>query len=632
MSYSTKYRLSYTDFFAQSVQIDIMQSGYSGAVTEINGAGEPLLITHDTSSDFLFDPILGTWVTLRLYEDTVNKFQELFTSDGREWKVIIFIAGSAYFKGFILPDYYQSPYKHVGYHVEVIAADQLGLLRNYDYDYYQPFEIKRPIDMLATILNKTDLELDIREGVNIYEDGMNQTAADSPLDQCWIDQENYSDSDGKPLDCYIVLKDLLLKFCAVIRQVNGQWHIWRPSEAVASYTRRQWEWEAGAYSYANNASYNPIVSTTSTAVAKASLVRIMNEGTLFLQSGYKDYNLIQNYGPRISLVKNHDFIDWIDSSSPTYWSKSGATPVQIGDRCRLNKQNTITNYIYQSFDITKSSTQVLKLRLKFQTYLDPEAEQVAYFYVEIKTYDSAGHYWKYWDFSNNSWSNDVKRYTHTFILGIQDIDIEVISSVLGIDQAGKLHVFIYEPYQSALFSDDFHVIVDRLGITVMDYSDSVAEDFDEENENMIAVNALNNLRGDEIEILTADLPGIQNTVHIYGGGIYLDENRESLTNLWEEPGREEWPLLDYLKEKIGLQYAFAQKMLSVNILTKLIIGDTTIREINDGNKLFHINRATWNQKSGIWQCELTENKMVTEYLVDEEDEYIYDEEGQKIQG
>ena len=101
MAHGTKYQLIYTDNFGQTVQIDFQKDGYSGGVTTFKGGGDPLEINHDTASDFILDPILGTWVRVRILVQSNFGYSDLLTTDSREWLCIVTIAGSVYFKGYV---------------------------------------------------------------------------------------------------------------------------------------------------------------------------------------------------------------------------------------------------------------------------------------------------------------------------------------------------------------------------------------------------------------------------------------------------------------------------------------------------------------------------------------------------
>ena len=70
MSYGTKYTLEFPDYYNQACQVLIEEDGYAGASTDIKGTDVPFVLSPETPSDFILDPINGTSATLRLMSET----------------------------------------------------------------------------------------------------------------------------------------------------------------------------------------------------------------------------------------------------------------------------------------------------------------------------------------------------------------------------------------------------------------------------------------------------------------------------------------------------------------------------------------------------------------------------------
>ena len=624
MAYGTKYRLAYTDNFSQAVQIDLQQDGYSGGITAVSGAGNPLTIQHDTIDDFLFNPILGTWVTVRLLATSNFLYSEFFTTDSREWKVEITIAGSVTYTGFSAPDEYQQPYKASPYHIEIVFTDQLGALRGLAYDQMVQFSIRTPKQMIEVILAKTDLDLNMREGINLYETNMNSTTADSVIDQCYIDQESYiKDADNSEMfDCYSVLYDLLLKFGAVIRQVDNEWHIWRPSEATAAYQRRLWTWNSGTkqFAYTSTASYDPRLTTTQEPETHADRVRVMNRGSMMIIPPWKQYTLRQTYTIRDNVVLNSDFEDWLSTTQPSNWSKVGTiTTTQLQDKCKIAAQTVLdlNDYILSVIDtVDQTATQKIRFNLNLLTSVVPSTTLSIYFQVLL-----VGSSTFYWDFTDDTWSASVKTFTQDFTARAETIEFEFESAAISPGfTSGSIFVRIIQPVCSNTAS---FISVDLCTVQFLLASGA---DFTDSKYEMVTINADNNFIPPDLEIKTADIGNYVNLKNVFASGMYTDILRTTRTSAW---GDSSALLLDVLKEIIANQYEQPIELLTVNMYSKLIKGDSTIVESDHSSNKYHINRMQYDQKQGIYRVELTQ-LYTTGFLLMESGDQLLQEDGSSL--
>src|SRR5690606_3402998 len=92
--------------------------------------------------------------------------------------------------------------------------------------------------LIAYILKKTGLNLNIRVGINLYAVGMDTTDADDPLDQAYVDCDTYYINTNDPTLDY-VLRQILESFGACIIQEFGVWNIVRVEERVGEYDYRE---------------------------------------------------------------------------------------------------------------------------------------------------------------------------------------------------------------------------------------------------------------------------------------------------------------------------------------------------------------------------------------------------------
>jgi len=645
MAYGTKYRLAYTDNFSQAVQIDLQQDGYSGGITAVSGAGTPLFINHDTAADFLFEPILGTWVTVRLLATSNFLYNEFFTTDSREWKCEITIAGAVVYTGFAAPGQFQQPYRAAPYHIEVIFTDQLGALRSLPYPTQMTtYENQLDINIIAGCLSQTGLNLNMREGINLYEENMDQTTADSPLDQCYRDMEAFINDDGTMVDCYTILRDILLNYQAVIRQVNNEWHIWRPSEQVATYQRRLWTWstEAQGWTYTSTASFDPRLTTTSATEAMATKVRIMNNGDMMILDPWKQYVLNRKLKRRVSILLNPDWSSWIDENTPKNWTQKDSPVItRHYDGMKLKADTgapygSLKQVVPLLFTTPMTDSMI---RLDFNVNLYVPAGEEAQFWMDIKMAGTSTYYYK-WDL-----------FGMTVVGGLAAVPVISIDNSAGAKDYNGSHTIKAVAAQTVDIGDaelsieiylvgdstDAFCILEPLNFVVTNYA--FWGDPPENIEELVTVNADNNYIPSDIEILSGYLPEqitydvrgnlyapTKNLYLVYGSGTYLDAARTTLLDAWGDSGV---LLSEILKEIVNNQYEQPTELLTVNIYSKLIKGDSTLIEADHSSNKYFINRTQYDQKHGICRVEITQLYTVG-YLLEETGDYLLQEDGSSL--
>jgi len=647
MAYVTKYQLNIAaNYFGQAVVCNLKKRDYAGASSYLKGSGDsPIMLTYDTASDDIFNPINGTYLTLNIMEEVSFALSELYTTDAREWRVELLVDASTVFEGFILPDIFQMPYKDTPYHISIVAADQLGYLRNVYFDQKNMYDNLLLINIIAACLAKTDLGLNLREAVNVYEDAQDSGNADSPLDQTYVDMEAYINDDGTMMDCYTILSDLLRNFQAILRQVNGEWHIWRPSEASTSYRRRLWTWgeEAQGWLYTSNALYNPVKSTTSSSGSP--LIRIMDNGSLMTIPPWKQYILKRHYKKRKSILLNHNFTDWIDFNTPMNWTKSDSPTVSRHDNGVLIYADTAAPYglLLQTAPIkviTPMSDSTWKIKVRYTIFVPGTKE--ADLYITILLWPTAP--LDQWSWVGNVWgvSNDpIKSVDNSGNAGAyyESFDAEFVINNYSSDY-GEVNLSA----SISLHGDDAtaFAIVEYIELSITNH-ESQYGDAPENLEQLVTVNDNNNYIADDINLLSGELPDllvydrrgdtytpVANKRLIYGSGFYNDAARDDLCEDWEDPDATgQKSLLSLLKEKIGNQYRYPTEMISCDILTSQIVGDSTIQEINNSNNLYMINRDTWNLKSGVHTIEMTQIYNIGKLLLETGD-FLLTEAGDKI--
>jgi len=352
------YRTEFTDRLGVDWKIEFLIGG-GGAVSSMTGADDSLTIEYMSSSEELFDsPIKGSIIDVRVYSTSNFQWIGLYTEGDLDTKINVYYdnAGDVLFwTGYVLSGAYSEPYDGVSYPVVVSAGDGLGYLKKIPYDNAGTPYTGRKTDALIVwdILSKIGATT-FSEYVNLYEDTMDQTATDSPLDQVETDVSLF---DGD--DCYDVLTEVLAKYNACIRQVNGVFVIYRPLELYNATTNGRTYTSATVHGAAAQLTPNVLFSRTGALTD----IKQVDGGDLDIQPGAENLDMIQDFGNKESWIETYKFrVDDYNYGGAAFanWTSSGGClqePLETkcpgeGNGVLINSHNTYpasTKYIYQVF-------------------------------------------------------------------------------------------------------------------------------------------------------------------------------------------------------------------------------------------------------------------------------------------
>lgn len=219
--------------------------------------------------------------------------------------------------GFVLADSYSKELR-IDATYSIQATDRLGSLANYDYidlTGTPPGEVshgltptptnrhQRVLTSLANALQSAGIFLPIVSAVNLYEEGMDATDDDDPLDQLYIDELNFCDEDLALGDCYTVVDKIMRIFKSRIFQSGGFWFVQRiedfknPEVAYRVFTFGN----GYPYSYHSTTSHVKTVNKTDFAVLFCGVEEV--------SPAYKKIDVTQNYGKLISMFPGFTFED-----------------------------------------------------------------------------------------------------------------------------------------------------------------------------------------------------------------------------------------------------------------------------------------------------------------------------------
>lgn len=250
--YGVKYRLDFTDMLVESSKLnrtDILERAYSGPVIEFWSGEKPVTIRYEGDRDDPNVALVPSNAVIQLLVRTQGEFNELFLGDDRKYLVNHYIGDDEpgleiYWTGYVIPEFHSEPYLFEPYVLEITASDGLGELKNADFKDINDNVFKgelSAIKIIAEILKKTALDINIRSGINVFDSGMTTGPDDDPLEQVYIDSRIYYSVKKVPDKCDEVLKTIVDPFRGQIFQSMGVWWIIRLSDAVGTFPYREFD-------------------------------------------------------------------------------------------------------------------------------------------------------------------------------------------------------------------------------------------------------------------------------------------------------------------------------------------------------------------------------------------------------
>lgn len=317
--YGLKHFAEYDDFNGDTTTINIYKKQYIGSSSESTAGGTPVRILTGKRGEVKHYPIKGSEARISLISDTNFKFLEFYTLGSLDFRVDILKEGDLFWRGFIVPEQYNEPYRQPPYPIDISATDGLGDLKEFDFGYdtyapnpFNPSQIiktfnkysgrMRHIDVIVICLNKIGLDLPIYTAVGIFEDDMPTTDPYDPLYYIYVDADNYY-PDNVPLNCYDVLAEQLKPYGARIYQAEGAWNIVKFDQQNGEYDKYKYSKDGV---YLSKEVFQPIINLTSPVVSDENIWIHDNMG-MEIQPGYKYQAAQHDLGYIENLIKGGDF-------------------------------------------------------------------------------------------------------------------------------------------------------------------------------------------------------------------------------------------------------------------------------------------------------------------------------------
>lgn len=269
-------------------------------------------VNYPTGDGDKFDTIISceAKLSLTLYPDNTEEFDDFIVTFADEWKLIAYDDGQLIFIGFLTPGEGRAEFQDKPHDISLSAIDGLGLLKGVKLtkdDNTNFTGVNLIIDYVLAILNKTGLGLNLRLFSNIVEESMQDRTQNDQADtfnQTALHARTFLTNPTTFYDCYTCLERILAEYFCVY-QCNGKWVILRIGELQENVGAKIWHTEydsAGAIVGAFQNMYDPA------AVGRDRMIHPV-EVSQFIGSNFavKSSRYTYNYSPWPELPANNKF-------------------------------------------------------------------------------------------------------------------------------------------------------------------------------------------------------------------------------------------------------------------------------------------------------------------------------------
>jgi hypothetical protein len=323
-TYATRWTHASKNPEGETFRFRIQQRGYLGGNSDVTAGPKPfILATRGEGNDFHENTIIATQGTVSVLSETQGKYNDIAIGDEEEFLVIFDkYNGASYdlkWQGYVGTNTFSEVIATTPYMTRFICYDRLGDMKNLNFNRGNSFfgtgVIRGQItelEALVIMLDNTGLSQGYRIACNIF-DATHTTSNNTPLNQTVFDSDIYTDFSGEGFSTTVnytksdvVIKDILKKYGAELRNWEGYWTIRRKTELISSETVNYveytsagvysttgswtprlsfksaeetslWRWQGGAQSWSNTNSYKNVAVRINAKKAEAG---ILKESTL----------------------------------------------------------------------------------------------------------------------------------------------------------------------------------------------------------------------------------------------------------------------------------------------------------------------------------------------------------------
>lgn len=252
---AVQYRIEYDDDNDVATRIDISDTTFSGAITALKAAADPLVIHMPQGAD-THEPMQGSGGTIYVLASDSDGLRSLYTADPHKFMVTIYKGGTAtaniVMLGWINTGVYTEAYSEFdNYPLSISFNDGLNSLKRFKYlNSGSPYTGEDVVlDVMLRVIAQTALAYhQISVATNLYYSGYTIASNNTILSNLDVINANYYDELDVAKNHYEVLEMILRALGLIMFTQGAVLYIIDPLELdETSFTMKNFNTSSGAY-------------------------------------------------------------------------------------------------------------------------------------------------------------------------------------------------------------------------------------------------------------------------------------------------------------------------------------------------------------------------------------------------
>lgn len=256
MSMNLRYEGGFYSYSDVLYEVKIYQEGYSGQVTQVGFAEEPISIEWQETDKL--EPVQSSSATLHLFADSDRQFVELYTIQAGSVRLDVYREGNLYWSGTLDPELYEEPFSYGDrYEVELTFSDLAILDRlNFSGEGFKTLRGVITESLSAAGINYGSLAEHI--STSRYT-----SSQEDLLGIISVQSQNFYDEDGEAMTLREVLDETLRPFALRLIQKAGKVHVYDLNALASAFTSGAVVWDGDDSTLSADKVYNNVTLTFS---------------------------------------------------------------------------------------------------------------------------------------------------------------------------------------------------------------------------------------------------------------------------------------------------------------------------------------------------------------------------------
>lgn len=212
-----KYTLAYKNKQGIEARLDIITHGIYSQTEIIEGTDTPFILNYKREKNDKDGYIISSSADISIYESGTFNIDNLKTSNETDIKVEYYIDNVLMWSGFVVPDFFSRVIGTPAV-VNMVASDRLGSLKGQTLSNL-PATITLS-SLVSSCLAKTGLSLP----VNLKAD-FTSVAGNENIFSSKVLSQRFTDTKGRNISCYDILRSILVATNSIVVQRNGEWYV-----------------------------------------------------------------------------------------------------------------------------------------------------------------------------------------------------------------------------------------------------------------------------------------------------------------------------------------------------------------------------------------------------------------------